>query len=39
MNPMLEMELRATCTYASILDEEDKQALIEAEYKQKPIMK
>ena len=39
MNQMLEMEFRATCTYASILDEDDKQALIEAEYKQKPIMK
>ena len=39
MNQMLEMEFRATCTYASILDEDDKQSLIEAEYKQKPIMK
>ena len=39
MNDMLSLELRATCVYASILDEDDKQKLIEAEYKQKPIMK
>lgn len=39
MNDMLALEFRATCVYASILDETDKQALIEAEYKQKPIMK
>lgn len=39
MNDMLALEFRATCAYASILDEDDKQALIEAEYKQKPIMK
>ena len=39
MNDMLSLELRAACVYASILDEDDKQKLIEAEYKQKPIMK
>lgn len=39
MNDMLALEFRATCVYASILDEADKQRLIEAEYKQKPIMK
>ncbi len=39
MNDMLALEFRTTCVYASILDEVDKQRLIEAEYKQKPIMK
>lgn len=39
MNDMLALEFRATCVYASILDEKDKQRIIEAEYKQKPIMK
>lgn len=39
MNDMLALEFRATCAYASILDEADKQELIESEYKHKPIMK
>lgn len=35
---MLEIEFRATCVYASILKEPDKTKLIEAEYKNYPIM-
>lgn len=38
-NSMLEVELRATSIYASILDEESKIALIESEYKDFPIIK
>jgi len=36
---MLALEFRSTCVYASILNEEDKQIMIEAEYKNKPIIK
>ncbi len=38
-NPMLDMEFRATCVYASILEEKQKVALIESEYKNFPIIK
>ncbi len=38
-NPMLDMEFRATCVYASILEEKQKIALIESEYKNFPIIK
>ncbi len=37
-NKMLELEFRATCVYASILNETDKTLLIENEYKNKPII-
>jgi predicted nucleotidyltransferase len=37
--PMLDLEMRATSVYASILDENKKRILIEAEYKNKPIQK
>lgn len=37
-NDMLEMEFRATCVYASILKEPEKTKLIEAEYKNYPIV-
>ncbi|MDD3392932.1 MAG: nucleotidyltransferase [Bacilli bacterium] len=37
-NKMLDFEFRVTSVYASILDEEDKINLIEAEYKNKPII-
>jgi predicted nucleotidyltransferase len=36
---MLELEMRATCVYASILNEEEKISLIEQEYKNGPIRK
>lgn len=36
---MLEIELRSTCAYASILDEKDKVKMIESEYKNYPIIK
>ncbi len=35
---MLELEFRATCVYASVLDEEKKKELIEKEYKNKPLI-
>lgn len=38
-HPMLDMEFRATCIYASILEEKDKIRLIESEYKNSPIIK
>lgn len=38
-SPMLDMEFRATCVYASVLDEKDKMELIEGEYKNYPIIK
>jgi cytidyltransferase-like protein len=37
-HPMLKLEYRATCVYASILDEKEKEKLIEAEYKNGPII-
>lgn len=37
--PMLDLEMRATSVYASILDEDKKRNLIEAEYKNKIIQK
>ncbi len=36
-NEMLDLELRTTAVYASILNEIDKTAMIESEYKNKPI--
>lgn len=36
---MINLEYRATCVYASILDEQDKIKTIESEYKNTPIMK
>ena len=36
---MLNLEFRATCIYASILDKVNQQKLIEMEYKSYPIMK
>ena len=36
---MLDLEYRATCVYASILDEQDRIKMIESEYKNTPIMK
>jgi hypothetical protein len=36
---MLELELRVTSVYASILSEKEKHALIEKEYKNMPIIK
>lgn len=38
-NHMLDLELRATAVYASILDEQAKTHLIEGEYKNKPMKK
>ncbi len=38
-HPMLEMEFRATCVYASIFEEKQKIKLIESEYKNSPIIK
>ena len=38
-NPMLDIEFRATCIYASILEEQKKIKLIESEYKNSPIIK
>ena len=38
-HPMLDMELRATAVYASILEEREKMKLIESEYKNSPIMR
>jgi len=38
-NPMLDMEFRSTCVYASILEEKDKIKLIESEYKNYPIQR
>lgn len=38
-HPMLDLEFRVTCIYASILEEKDKVKLIESEYKNSPIMK
>lgn len=38
-HPMLDIEFRATCIYASILDEQKKIKLIESEYKNSPIIK
>lgn len=38
-NPMLDMEFRSTCVYASILDEKDKIKVIESEYKNYPIQR
>lgn len=38
-SPMLDIEFRATCVYASILNEQDKIKTIEAEYKNAPIIK
>ena len=35
---MLDIELRSTCCYASILDEKNKVKMIESEYKNYPIM-
>jgi len=37
-NPILDLEFRSTCLYASVLDEVEKQKVIEAEYKNGPIM-
>lgn len=36
---MLDLEFRSTCVYASIFNEQEKQKLIEMEYKSYPIMK
>ena len=36
---MLNIEYKATCVYASILDEQNKIKMIESEYKNTPIMK
>ena len=38
-NPVLDIELRSTCVYASILNEKDKINLIESEYKNFPIIR
>ena len=38
-NKLLDLELRITSVYASILDEKDKQKLIKDEYQKKPIIK
>lgn len=38
-NDMLALEFRATCAYASILNEDEKQTMIESEYKRHPIIK
>lgn len=37
-HPLLDLEYRSTCAYASILNENDKQKVIESEYKNGPIM-
>lgn len=37
-HPLLDLEFRTTCVYASILEEKEKQQLIEAEYKNEPLM-
>ena len=37
-NEMLNIELRSTCVYASVLNENEKQKIIEAEYKNGPII-
>lgn len=37
--PMLDLEYRANCTYASILPVEEQRSCIESEYKTKPIRK
>ena len=38
-DPILDIELRSTCVYASILNEKDKINLIESEYKNFPIIR
>jgi len=38
-NDMLSLEFRTTCVYASILNEDDKQHLIESEYKGFPVIR
>jgi predicted nucleotidyltransferase len=38
-DPMLDLEMRVTSVYASILNEEEKMKLIQAEYKNNPIRK
>ena len=38
-NPILDIEMRSTCVYASILNEKDKINLIESEYKDFPIIR
>lgn len=38
-DPILDIEMRATCVYASILNEKDKINLIESEYKDFPIIR
>lgn len=38
-NEMLELDFRATCVYASVLNEKDKINFIESEYKNKPLIK
>ena len=38
-HPMLDLEFRATCIYASILNETEKMKVIESEYKNSPIIK
>lgn len=38
-HPMLDLEFRATCVYASVLEEKEKIQLIESEYKNSPIIK
>ncbi len=36
-SPMIDIEFKATCTYASILEEDKKKELIELEYKNHPL--
>lgn len=38
-DPILDIEMRSTCVYASILEEKDKINLIESEYKDFPIIR
>lgn len=38
-DPLLKLEFRSTCVYASILEEKEKQKIIEAEYKMGPIIR
>lgn len=38
-DPILDIEMRSTCVYASILNEKDKITLIESEYKDFPIIR
>ena len=38
-DPILDIEMRSTCVYASILNEKDKINLIESEYKDFPIIR